>query len=130
MDSSTTYENEKFNERENNFDSMKKYNGVMVITNENFDKEVSECKELVVIDFWAVWCGPCQMLSPVIDELGSEINDVKFCKINVDEQQELAMRFNVHSIPTVAFIKNNNVVDLSVGYVPKEELIERIEKNK
>ncbi len=110
--------------------SHKKYNGITVLTNENFEEEVKNCDDLVVIDFWAVWCGPCQMLSPIIDELSEEINDVKFGKVNVDEQQELAMQFNVRSIPTVAFIKNGDVVDLSIGYVSKEELTERIEKNK
>ncbi len=108
----------------------KKYNGVTVLTSENFKEEVEQCDDLVIVDFWAVWCGPCQMLSPIIDALSEEISDVKFCKVNVDEQQELAMKYNIHSIPTVAFIKNNKVLDLSVGYVPKEELLERIDNNK
>jgi len=104
--------------------------GVVVVTEENFSDEISKHDTLVVVDFWATWCGPCQMLSPIIDELSREILDIKFCKINIDEQPALADKFNILSIPTIAFIKNNNVIDLSVGYVPKEELIERIEKNK
>ncbi len=104
--------------------------GVIAVTEENFSKEISDYNTLVVVDFWASWCGPCQMISPIIDELSGEISDVKFCKINIDEQPTLADKFNILSIPTIAFIKNNNVIDLSVGYVPKEELAERIEKNK
>ena len=70
------------------------------------------------------------MLSPVIDELSEEITDVKFCKINVDEQQDIAAKFDIYSIPTVIFMKNGKAVDKSVGFVQKEELFERIEKNK
>ena len=108
----------------------KKYKGITVVTSENFETEVSSCKDLVIIDFWAVWCGPCQMLSPIIDELSEEIGDVKFCKINVDEEQEIAAMFNVRSIPTVVFVKNGKTVDESIGFVPKEELIRRIDANK
>jgi len=108
----------------------KKYSGITEVTDENFSDEISSCDDLVVIDFWAVWCGPCQMLSPIIDELSEEINDVKFCKINVDEQQDIAAKFNIVNIPTVVFIKNGKVLDTSVGFVQKEELFERIEKNK
>ncbi len=108
----------------------KKYAGITVVTSENFETEVSSCKDLVVIDFWAVWCGPCQMLSPIIDELSEEIGDVKFCKINVDEQQEISAMFNVKSIPTVVFVKNGKTVDESIGFVPKEELTRRIDLNK
>lgn len=103
---------------------------VKPLTSENFEEEVLNNSGLVVVDFWAIWCGPCQMLSPIIDELCSEVCDVKFCKVNVDEQQELALKYNVKSIPTVVFIKNGSLVDTSIGYVPKEELLERIEKNK
>ena len=102
----------------------------VTVNSENFENEVLNCDKLVIIDFWAVWCGPCQMLSPVVDELSEEVSDVKFCKVNVDEQSEIARKFNVRSIPTLVFIKNGETVDLSVGFVSKEELLERIDKNK
>ena len=93
-----------------------------VLTKENFKREVEEYKGLVVIDLWATWCGPCLMLAPVIDELEKEMPQVKFCKINVDDERELAMEFKVQSIPTVALVKDNTFVDISVGLVPKEKL--------
>lgn len=92
------------------------------LTAANFKSEVEEYEGLVVIDLWAEWCGPCRMLAPTIDELERENPDVKFAKINVDNERELAMAFKVQSIPTVAFVKDNTLLDLSVGYVPKEKL--------
>ena len=93
-----------------------------VLTKDNFIKEVEEYKGLVVIDLWATWCGPCLMLAPTIDELEKEMPEVKFCKINVDDERELAMQFKIQSIPTVALVKDNTFVDMSVGLVPKEKL--------
>ena len=95
---------------------------MIVLTKENFKREVEEYNGLVVIDLWATWCGPCLMLAPVIDELEKEMPQVKFCKINVDDERELAMEFKVQSIPTVALVKDNTFVDISVGLVPKEKL--------
>lgn len=100
------------------------------ITKSNFESEVEKHSGLVAIDFWASWCGPCRMLSPIIDELEKEYPDVKFCKVNVDDEPELARAFNVQSIPMVALVKDNTFVDLSVGYVPKEKLAKLIEANK
>lgn len=93
-----------------------------VLTRDNFKSEVEEYKGLVVIDLWATWCGPCLMLAPTIDELEKEMPEVKFCKINVDDERELAMQFKIQSIPTVALVKDNTFVDMSVGLVPKEKL--------
>ena len=101
-----------------------------VLTKENFKAEVEEYKGLVVIDLWASWCGPCMMLAPIIEELDREYTDVKFCKINVDEQPELTKAFKVQSIPTVAFVRDNTFLDLSVGYVPKEKLASMIAEYK
>lgn len=101
-----------------------------VITKDNFKAEVEEFEGLAVIDLYADWCGPCRMLAPVLSELESEYTDVKFCKINVDEQPELAKAFNVTNIPMVALVKNNTFVDLSVGYVPKENLKKLLEANR
>ena len=100
------------------------------LTSENFKREVEEHKCLVVIDIWASWCGPCMMLAPVIDELEAEYPDVKFCKINVDEERELALSFKVESIPTVAFVKDNTFIDVSVGFVPKAKLAAMIEEHR
>lgn len=101
-----------------------------VLTKSNFAEEVENYKGLVVIDIYADWCGPCKMLAPVLDELEGEYPDVKFCKINVDNERELAMSFNVTSIPLVAFVKDNTYLDFSLGYVPKEKLAGMIEANK
>ena len=96
------------------------------LTKSNFKTEVEDYEGLVVIDLWATWCGPCLMLAPVIDEIEKEMPDVKFCKINVDDERELAMQFKIESIPTVAIVKNNTFLDLSVGLVPKEKLVKLI----
>ena len=100
------------------------------VTTQTFQKEVIEEKGLVVIDLWASWCGPCRMLAPILDELESECPDVKFCKINVDEEPALAETFKVQSIPMVAFVKNDVFLDMSIGYVPKEKLAGMIEQYK
>ena len=92
------------------------------LTSANFKTEVEEYKGLVVIDLWATWCGPCRMIAPIIDALAEEMPEVKFCKINVDEEPELTKMFKVTSIPTVALVKDNTLLDISVGYVEKEKL--------
>ena len=101
-----------------------------VLTKENFAAEVEQYKGLVIIDLYADWCGPCRMLAPVIEQLEGEHPDVKFCKINVDTQRELAEMFRVESIPMIAAVKDNTFVDMSVGYVPKEKLARLITDNK
>ena len=93
-----------------------------VLTKNNFKSEVEEYEGLVVIDLWAPWCGPCRMLAPTLEQLEKEMPDVKFCKINVDEEMELARQFKVESIPMVAVVKDNTFLDMSVGYVPKATL--------
>ena len=100
------------------------------ITKENFESEVEKAESLVVIDLYADWCGPCKMLAPVIEELEREYPDVKFGKINVDNEPELATLFKVESIPYIALVKNNVFLDFSVGYVPKATLARLIEENK
>ena len=103
---------------------------MLVITEKNFETEVEKCDKLCVIDLYADWCGPCRMLAPVLAELESEYPEVKFCKINVDDEPELAKAFNVKNIPMVAFVKNNTFADLSIGFVPKETLKAKLEENK
>ncbi len=93
------------------------------ITKENFQKEVMESDKPVLIDFWASWCGPCKMLSPVVDEIAGEVTNTKVCKINVDEESELAGSFKVMSIPTLVLVKNGKVVNTSVGVKPKSAIL-------
>lgn len=98
------------------------------ITKENFDQEVLNSRQPVLIDFWASWCGPCQMLLPVIEELAQEVQTVKICKINVDEQPELAQQFQVMTIPTLVLMDGEKVLDRSVGVKSKEEILKMLGK--
>ena len=96
---------------------------VMHVTKENFEAEVLQSEKPVVVDFWAGWCGPCKMVAPVLEEIAAEVADVKITKVNVDEQPELAQKFQVMSIPTMVLIKEGKVVDTTVGAQPKEDLV-------
>ena len=100
------------------------------LNSENFDDEVIKHKGLVLIDFSASWCGPCRMLAPILDELEGELLDVKFCKVDVDESRELAMKFRVESIPHLALVRDDVYLDLSVGYKSKLEIVDFINSNR
>lgn len=97
------------------------------LTIDNFDQEVLNSDKPVLIDFWAPWCGPCQMVLPIIAELAEELTDVKVCKVNVDENIELAQKFLVMSIPTLLVVKNGDVVKREVGAKSKEEILSMLE---
>ncbi|MGN1297664.1 MAG: thioredoxin [Clostridia bacterium] len=89
----------------------------------NFNEEITNTDKLVLVDFYANWCGPCKMLSPIISEIANEYsNSVKVCKVNVDESQELALKYNIMSIPTLIFLKNGVVIKSVVGFCSKSEL--------
>lgn len=96
---------------------------VINITKENFETEVLKSEKPVLLDFWASWCGPCKMVSPIIDEIAEETDDIKVGKVNVDEQGELAIEFGIVSIPTLVVIENGEIVNKSVGAIPKEEIL-------
>jgi thioredoxin len=101
---------------------------VVTVTKENFEQEVMKSQKPVLIDFWASWCGPCKMLSPVVDEIAQEVDSTKICKVNIDEQPELAGAFQIMSIPTLAMIKNGKVIKTSVGVQPKAKILKMMEK--
>ena len=97
---------------------------VKTITSENFEQEVLKAEKTVLIDFWAEWCGPCRMLSPVVDQVAEEMGDqIIVGKVNVGEQPALAQKFNIMSIPTLLVFKNGSVVQTSVGVRPKQEIV-------
>ena len=98
-------------------------------TAQNFEAEVLNSDKPVLLDFWAVWCGPCQMLSPIVDEISDERDDIKVGKVNTDEQQALAMQYRIMSIPALLLFKGGKLVDQQVGAVPKEQVNAFIDKN-
>ena len=97
------------------------------VTDANFDAEVLESESPVLVDFWAPWCGPCRVVAPVLDELNSEREDLRVVKVNVDENQQTAVRFEILSIPTIILFKNGQVAKKVIGAMPKARLEAELE---
>ena len=106
----------------------KKQMGVLKITSENFKSEVLGSSQKVLIDFYADWCGPCKMMGPVVEEIAEEHSDVKVVKINVDNAEDIAIKYQIMSIPTLVVVKDGQEVNRSIGLISKEKIEELIEK--
>lgn len=99
---------------------------VINITTANFEKEVLQSETPVLVDFWASWCGPCKMIAPVIEKVSDEVDGVKICKVNVDEELELTRKYQIMQIPTLILFKNGEVADRHSGVMTKSEIMEFI----
>ncbi len=98
------------------------------ITGENFRELVLENEKTVLLDFWAAWCGPCRMVAPIVEQIAAQRSDILVGKVNVDEQMELAIQFQVSSIPTLIVMKGGQVAAKAIGYLPKEKILELLDK--
>lgn len=98
----------------------------IAINNETFEDEVLKSEMPVLLDFWAPWCGPCQMLGPIVEAIAEENPDIKVCKINIDENPDLASQFKIMSIPTLVVMKDGEVYKKSVGVISKSEILEMV----
>jgi thioredoxin 1 len=100
----------------------------IIVTQQNFQSEVLDAKGYVLIDFCATWCGPCQMLAPIIDEIAAELKDLKIVKIDVDSQPQLASQYNVSSVPTVIIFKDGQLIETLIGFRQKSDYLKILKK--
>jgi len=101
---------------------------IIELTSETFDAEVLQSDRLVIVDFWATWCTPCRMLAPILEEVAAERTDIKICKINVDEAQDIAEKYGVMSLPILIFFENGEAVNESLGLISKDQLVSLLPK--
>lgn len=99
----------------------------ITLTKENYSEVVEKSEQPVIIDFWATWCGPCKMIAPIVEEIAEEHDEITVCKVNVDEEPELAEQFGVRFIPMLVAIKNGKIVSQTTGYHEKEEILSLLE---
>ena len=99
---------------------------VLEVTSKNFEQEVLKSEKTVLIDFYADWCGPCKMLSPIVEQVAQENKDIKVVKINIDQEQDIAIKYEIMSIPTLVVIKNGNETNRSVGLIGKSDILELV----
>ena len=101
--------------------------GVLALTEKNFESEVIKSDKPVLVDFWAEWCGPCRMIAPIVEDIAKDLTGkLKVAKVNVDEAQELASQFNIMSIPTLILFKDGEPVDMIIGAMSKDQMLEKI----
>ncbi len=100
---------------------------MLELTQETFQKEVQEEAQLVVVDFWAEWCGPCKMLIPILEDLAKEYSGIKFVKVNVDDNNELAIRYGIRSIPALILFKGGKPIDQIIGALPKGVIAKKLD---
>lgn len=103
---------------------------IVVGTTDNFEQEVLQAKGLVLVDFWATWCGPCQMIAPVLEAIAAERDDITVCKVNVDEYMDLAQKYKVAYIPFLVLFKNGEIVEKITGMQSKNDILEILDKHK
>ncbi len=101
---------------------------IVNVTNANFEEEVLKSDKKVLVDFWADWCGPCRMIAPVLEEISAERDDIKVCKINVDENPELAQQYMVRSIPMMVVIKDGEKAGVTLGFQPKASILKCVDE--
>ena len=95
----------------------------VIVTEKNFEEEILKSEKPVLVDFWADWCGPCKMLAPIMDDIASEREDIKVCKVNIDDEMNLALKYNVMSIPTIIAFTNGEIKNRTVGVQSKSDII-------